>query len=114
MTGTGLRQWTATRFRALDCVIVQFSSAAAALDQNLLPPLGLETWMAAFQFRCPKTGLNVQGWSAEAVENQDADCYELVSCLACGQWGRGEREVNTPADPCPIERIVGQGLHASA
>jgi hypothetical protein len=39
--------------------------------------------MAAF--RCPNTGLNVQGWLAEIVESEDADRYEVVTCLACGQ-----------------------------
>jgi hypothetical protein len=43
--------------------------------------------MAPFLFRCPNTGLNVQGWIAEAAENSDAERYEyeLVSCIACGQ-----------------------------
>jgi hypothetical protein len=29
--------------------------------------------------------LNVQGWLAEIVESEDADRYEVVTCLACGQ-----------------------------
>jgi hypothetical protein len=41
--------------------------------------------MAPFLFRCPNTSLNVQGWTAEAAENSDAERYELVSCVACGQ-----------------------------
>jgi hypothetical protein len=41
--------------------------------------------MAPFLFRCPNTGLNVQGWRAEAVEDGDAESYESVNCLACQQ-----------------------------
>jgi hypothetical protein len=41
--------------------------------------------MGPFLFRCPNTGLNVQGWIAEAVENDDAGRYEAVTCLACQQ-----------------------------
>jgi hypothetical protein len=41
--------------------------------------------MAPFPFRCPNTGLTVQGWIAEAVENNDGEKYESVNCLACQQ-----------------------------
>ena len=41
--------------------------------------------MASFLFRCPNTGLTVQGWIAEAVENNDGEKYESVNCLACQQ-----------------------------
>jgi len=40
--------------------------------------------MAPFVFRCPTTGFFVQGWSADAVENNDdADKYLAVNCLVC-------------------------------
>jgi hypothetical protein len=39
--------------------------------------------MTAFIFRCPATGLNVQGWSAEESARDKKDAYETVSCLAC-------------------------------
>ena len=39
--------------------------------------------MPPFLFRCPATGLNVQGWSAEELSEDDAETYESVSCLAC-------------------------------
>lgn len=39
--------------------------------------------MPPFLFRCPTTGLNVQGWSAEELSEDDAETYESVSCLAC-------------------------------
>jgi hypothetical protein len=39
--------------------------------------------MPAFLYRCPDTGLNDQGWSAdEPVEQADA-AYEPVTCTAC-------------------------------
>ena len=55
------------------------------MDQNVAHIARLAIRMAAFLFRCPNTGLNVQGWLAEIVETEDADRYELVTCLACGQ-----------------------------
>ena len=53
------------------------------MDQNVAYVARLVIRMAAF--RCPNTGLNVQGWLAEIVESEDADRYEVVTCLACGQ-----------------------------
>ena len=47
--------------------------------------VGLANRMAPFLFRCPTTGSNVQGWIAEAVENDDSEKYEAVTCLACQQ-----------------------------
>lgn len=38
--------------------------------------------MGAFLFRCPNTGHNVQGWSAEEVDPSD-ERYEAVTCAAC-------------------------------
>ena len=40
--------------------------------------------MPAFIYRCPATGLNVQGWIADdpSFENGDAT-YEVVICTAC-------------------------------
>ena len=37
--------------------------------------------MATFLFRCPATGLNVQGWIAD--EPGDDEAYEPISCHAC-------------------------------
>jgi hypothetical protein len=39
--------------------------------------------MATFIFRCPSTGLNVQGWFADAPGEVEGECYEMVACLAC-------------------------------
>jgi hypothetical protein len=41
--------------------------------------------MAAFLYRCPTTGLNVQGWCADEVGNDEETTYETVTCLACTQ-----------------------------
>jgi hypothetical protein len=41
--------------------------------------------MTPFIFRCPNTGLNVQGWSAEDVTDEADDTYDAMTCTACGQ-----------------------------
>ena len=35
-----------------------------------------------FLYRCPNTGRNVQGWSAEEVTDED-DSYQSFQCIAC-------------------------------
>ena len=40
--------------------------------------------MATFIYRCPTTGLNVQGWLA-AEPPADEAIYEPVKCLLCNQ-----------------------------
>ena len=35
-----------------------------------------------FLYRCPNTGQNVQGWSADEVTDDD-DAYQSVPCIAC-------------------------------
>ncbi len=37
--------------------------------------------MRAFVFRCPATGLNVQGWTTDDADA--GETYEPVSCTAC-------------------------------
>jgi hypothetical protein len=41
--------------------------------------------MAAFLYRCPNTGLNVQGWSPDEVPDDEPESYESVTCTACAQ-----------------------------
>jgi hypothetical protein len=41
--------------------------------------------MAPFLFRCPTTGLQVQGWTADDVSEEAGETYETVSCHACRQ-----------------------------
>jgi hypothetical protein len=54
--------------------------------------------MALFIYRCPSTGLNVQGWIADDPTEGEAESYEVVTCTACtrvhlvnkkpaGYWG---------------------------
>ena len=35
-----------------------------------------------FLYRCPNTGQNVQGWSADEVTDED-DTYQSFQCIAC-------------------------------
>jgi hypothetical protein len=39
--------------------------------------------MAPFIYRCPATGLKVQGWFAEEASPGEGEVYETVTCLAC-------------------------------
>jgi hypothetical protein len=39
--------------------------------------------MAAFLYRCPNTGLNVQGWVADDPAERGEEIYESVTCTAC-------------------------------
>jgi hypothetical protein len=40
--------------------------------------------MPPFLYRCPNTGQNVQGFTAEEVNGND-NVYETITCLACQQ-----------------------------
>jgi len=39
--------------------------------------------MAAFLYRCPNTGLNVQGWVADDPNDWGEDTFESMTCTAC-------------------------------
>jgi hypothetical protein len=39
--------------------------------------------MPIFLFRCPNTGLAVQGWVADDPTKRANDNYEAVTCTAC-------------------------------
>jgi hypothetical protein len=40
--------------------------------------------MTTFIYRCPATGLNVQGWVAEHPSSENgSETYESVICTAC-------------------------------
>ncbi len=39
--------------------------------------------MPPFIYRCPNTGLKVQGWVADDPAEGEADTYEPVTCLIC-------------------------------
>ena len=39
--------------------------------------------MAPFIYRCPVTGMNVQGFAADDATEGEAETYESIVCLAC-------------------------------
>jgi hypothetical protein len=39
----------------------------------------------AFIYRCPNTGLKVQGWIAEDPTERPAENYQPVMCTACAR-----------------------------
>ena len=41
--------------------------------------------MPTFLYRCPNTGLRVQGWIANDPTERDEDSFETVNCPACGR-----------------------------
>ena len=42
--------------------------------------------MATFIYRCPNTGLKIQGWVADEADARTNDeSYQPVTCLACRQ-----------------------------
>ena len=42
--------------------------------------------MVAFIYRCPTTGMNVQGWIADSGDSTESDeAYRILTCLACRQ-----------------------------
>ena len=41
--------------------------------------------MATFLYRCPATGLRVQGWVADDPTENDGETYEALTCTACGR-----------------------------
>jgi len=52
--------------------------------------------MAPFIYRCPATGLNVQGWFADEVVPNENETYESVKCLACSQLHLVNRSTGRP------------------
>lgn len=42
--------------------------------------------MAAFLYRCPHTGLKVQGWVASEPDDSGGETFEPVICTACAQF----------------------------
>ena len=41
--------------------------------------------MVTFIYRCPSTGLNVQGWIADDGSANENEAYQALTCLACRQ-----------------------------
>jgi DNA-directed RNA polymerase subunit RPC12/RpoP len=40
--------------------------------------------MPAFLYRCPRTGMYVQGWIVDDPARYDEKAYEAIACHACG------------------------------
>jgi hypothetical protein len=56
--------------------------------------------MAPLIYRCPVTGLKVQGWFAdEATPSNGTNVFDSVKCLACSQLHLVHR---------PTGRVLGQ------
>ena len=45
----------------------------------------LQCRMPPFVYRCPKTGLNVQGWVADDPTEGEGETYYSVTCTICTQ-----------------------------
>lgn len=41
--------------------------------------------MANFIYRCPNTGMKVQGWIADDPTEGAANSYEAITCTICSQ-----------------------------
>jgi hypothetical protein len=39
--------------------------------------------MATFVYRCPNTGLNVQGWVADDPTEGEGEIYAAITCTIC-------------------------------
>jgi hypothetical protein len=78
----------------------EYLQEAAKFDGGNVPDIGLvcqkearqrganrpeRTPMAGFVYRCPNTGLRVQGWVADDPGKRDDKRYEAVTCLVCAR-----------------------------
>jgi hypothetical protein len=53
------------------------------IGQKGLIATALNCDMATFIYRCPTTGLNVQGWFADDPSEHEGEVYETMTCVAC-------------------------------
>jgi hypothetical protein len=70
--------------------------------------------MRTFIYRCPWTGLNVQGWFAnEAAANEDRTptTYESVTCLACRRAHLINRATGKLLGRDNEKAVAAAGLH---
>jgi hypothetical protein len=59
--------------------------------------------MAPLIYRCPNTGLRVQGFIADDVTTDDSETYEAITCTAC-------RQVHLVNSASGMILSVGEGL----
>jgi hypothetical protein len=87
--------WTPEAARTLRRMAEEYLQEAAKLDDGKVPDIGLVclkearqhharsgTPMGGFVYRCPNTGLRVQGW---VVDERDNESYEAVTCTICAR-----------------------------
>jgi hypothetical protein len=53
------------------------------LAQKRLPLIAVDCAMATVIYRCPTTGLKVQGWSADDPAANAGETYEATTCPVC-------------------------------
>ena len=55
--------------------------------------------MAAFVYRCPNTGLNVEGFAADDPTDADTMTYEPMVCAACTRVHLVNPKIGKVAEP---------------
>jgi len=76
--------------------------------------------LPTFLYRCPNTGLRVQGWIANDPTERVEDSFEAVSCPACGRvhlvnpqtgkvLGANDNKTISIARNHPAATALGQG-----
>jgi hypothetical protein len=62
--------------------LVQFARSGHSLNCRPSSTVRIGS-MGPFIYRCPATGLSVQGWIADDPSEGEAETYEAVTCTAC-------------------------------
>jgi hypothetical protein len=89
------------------------------IGQKGLITTALNCDMATFVYRCPTTGLNVQGWFADDPSEHEGEIYEAITCVACTRvhlinrsagrvLGGDDEERQTPSTAFPGGAIGGR------
>jgi hypothetical protein len=81
------RVWHIAELSRIELLRRRLIETAFALDQgrNGRASFNGRTMPIGFVFRCPNTGLNVQGWVAEHPSQPESESYEAVTCTACAR-----------------------------
>ncbi|MFY9837743.1 MAG: hypothetical protein WAK55_15005 [Xanthobacteraceae bacterium] len=81
------RVWHIAELSRLGLSRRRLIETAFALDQGRNARAGFNglTMPIGFVFRCPNTGLNVQGWVADNPSEPESEAYEAVTCTACAR-----------------------------
>jgi hypothetical protein len=65
------------------CGIISAGALVFEIGQKGLITTALNYDMATFVYRCPTTGMNVQGWFADDPSEYEGEVYETITCVAC-------------------------------